>query len=171
MKKKLIIGAGIVLAVFLIFLIILCGGTTSNKVVKKEELITKVSGITCEVKDEENLTYELDTFTNDISFDSNIKNKNYTKATITKNENFKTLGIAFIAKSNEEFTLNISLYKNDEVLKTTSVKFEDGARVNVNLLLENSVDISSEDEFYISFAQTTDCKFVFDTIVFFFDGE
>ena len=31
MKKKLIIGAGIVLAVFLIFLIILCGGTTSKK--------------------------------------------------------------------------------------------------------------------------------------------
>lgn len=171
MKRKIIIGAGIVLAVFVIFLIILCGSATTNKVVTKENLITKVSGITCEVKDEENLTYELDTFTNDISFDSKIKNKHYTKASITKDENFTSLGLAFIVKSNEEFTLNISLYKNDELLKSTSASFEDGRIANVNLLLENGVEITTEDEFYISFEQTTDCKFVFDTIVFFFDGD
>ena len=84
MKRKIIIGAGIVLAVFVIFLIILCGSAATNKVVTKENLITKVSGITCEVKDEENLTYELDTFTNDISFDSNIKTKNYNESRIVK---------------------------------------------------------------------------------------
>ena len=111
MKKKIIIGAGILLAVFVLFLILLGGSSSTNKIVTKEELDVTLTNITCEVKDEENINYDISTMTNDISFDSEIQNKQYTKITINKEKGFQSLGLAFIAKSNEEFTLNISLEK------------------------------------------------------------
>lgn len=169
MKKKLIIAAGVVLAVFVIFLIAICGAAGSNKVVTKEELKTMVTDITCEVKGEDNITYDLETITNDISFDSKIQNKQYTKITINKENGFKSLGVAFIAKANEDFALNISLNKNGTSLKTTTANFEDGQMVNVNLTLDKAVEISSSDVFTITFEQTTNCNFAFDTLVFFFD--
>ena len=46
MKKKLIIGAGIVLSVFILFLIMLGGSSTTNKVVTKEELDVTLTTIT-----------------------------------------------------------------------------------------------------------------------------
>ena len=169
MKKKLIIGAGIVLAVFILFLIMLGGSSSTNKIVTKEELDVTLTTITCEVKDEENIDYNISTITNDISFDSEIQNKQYTKFTINKEKGFNTLGLAFIVKSNEEFTLNVSLEKNGTALTTTSVEFKDGQMRNVNLLLNDAVEILPSDEFTISFSQSTECAFTFDTILFFFD--
>ena len=107
--------------------------------------------------------------TNDISFDSEIQNKQYTKITINKEKGFNSLGLAFIAKSNEEFTLNISLEKNGTSLTTTSVEFKDGQMKNVNLLLNEAVEILPSDEFTISFTQSGECAFTFDTLLFFFD--
>lgn len=169
MKKKLIIGAGIVLAVFVLFLILLGGGSSTNKIVTEEELDITFTNITCEVKDEENINYEISTLTNDISFDSVLQNKQYTKITINKEKGFQSLGLAFIVKSNEEFTLNISLEKNGTSLTSTSVEFKDGAMKNVNLLLNEAVEILESDEFTISFTQSTECSFTFDTLLFFFD--
>lgn len=169
MKKKLIIGAGIVLSVFILFLIMLGGSSTTNKVVTKEELDITLTTITCEVKDEENINYDIPTVTNDISFDSVIQNKQYTKLTINKEKGFNSLGLAFIVKSNEEFTLNVSLEKNGTSLTTTSVEFKDGQMRNVNLLLNEAVEILPSDEFTISFTQSGECAFTFDTLLFFFD--
>lgn len=169
MKKKLIIGAGIVLAVFVLFLILLGGGSSTNKIVTEEELDITLTNITCEVKDEENINYEISTLTNDISFDSVLQNKQYTKITINKEKSFQSLGLAFIVKSNEEFTLNISLEKNGTSLTSTSVEFKDGAMKNVNLLLSEAVEILESDEFTISFTQSAECSFTFDTLLFFFD--
>lgn len=169
MKKKLLIGAGILLTVFLVFLIALCGGATSNKVVTEEELKTIVTNVSCEVKNEENIDYELSTLTNDISFDSEIKNKQYTKIIVNKESGFKSLGAAFIARADEDFDLNISLNKNGTALTTTTINFDGDSMQNVNLLLDESVDISVTDEFTITFEQTADCSFQFDTIIFFFD--
>lgn len=169
MKKKLLIGAGVVLAIFVIFLIAICGAAGSNKVVTKEELETKITNITCEVPDEENINYDLATITNDISFDNNIQNKQYSKIIVNKENGFKSLGVAFIAKSNEDFTLNISLNKNGNSLKSTTVSFEDGQMVNVNLLLDTACEIATTDEFTITFEQTANCSFAFDTLIFFFD--
>lgn len=169
MKKKLIIGAGIVLSVFILFLIMLGGSSTTNKVVTKEELDVTLTTITCEVKDEENINYDIPTVTNDISFDSVIQNKQYTKLTINKEKGFNSLGLAFIVKSNEEFTLNVSLEKNGTSLTTTSVEFKDGQMRNVNLLLNEAVEILPSDEFTISFTQSGESAFTFDTLLFFFD--
>ena len=107
--------------------------------------------------------------TNDISFDSEIQSKQYTKITINKEKGFNTLGLAFIAKSNEEFTLNISLEKNGTSLTSTAVEFKDGEMRNVNLLLDEAVEILPSDEFTISFTQSGECAFTFDTLLFFFD--
>lgn len=169
MKKKIIIGAGIVLAVFVLFLILLGGGSSTNKIVTEEELEVTITNITCEVQDEENINYGLATITNDVSFDSSIQNKQYTKITINKEKGFNTLGLAFIVKSNEEFTLNVSLEKNGTSLTSTSVEFKDGEMRNVNLLLNEAVEILPSDEFTISFTQSGECSFTFDTMLFFFD--
>ncbi len=169
MKKKILIGAGILFTVFIVFLIALCGGSGTDKIVTEEELKTMVSNVTCEVKDDDNITYQLSTLTNDISFDNELQNKQYTKITINQNENFKSLGLAFIVKSNEEFTLNVKLNKNDTVLKSTSLNLSSGNLGNVNLLLDEAVDISTTDDFTITFEQSTDCNFTFDTLLLFFD--
>lgn len=169
MNKKFILIAGILFSVFLIFLIAIGGGTTSNKVVTEEQLNTLVTSVTCEIKDEESVNYELSTLTNDVSFDNTLQNKQYTKITINKENKFNTLGVAFIVKSNEDCSLKISLNKNEEILKTTTINLESGQMGNVNLLLEEYVEILTTDNFTITFEQSPECKFQFDTIIFFFD--
>lgn len=171
MKKKLLIGAGIVLTIFIVFLIAICGSAGSNNVPTEEELKKVITDVTCEVKDSENINYELSTLSNDISFDSELENQQYTKIIVNKEQDFKSLGVAFIVKSNEEMTLNISLNKNETSLKTISLTLKDGVMESANLLLEEEVAISTTDEFTITFEQTTDCSFTFDTMIFFFGQE
>ena len=69
MKKKLLIGAGIVLAVFILFLIIICGGSGTDKVVTQEELEVTISTVTCDVKDDDSIDYDLALLTNDMTFE------------------------------------------------------------------------------------------------------
>jgi len=169
MKKKLIIGAGVLLTIFVIFLIAICGGASSNNTVTEDELKQTITSVTCEVANENNVDYGIDILSNDISFDSVLKSKDYTKITINKEKDFKSLGVAFIARSNEQFSVNATLYKNDEVLKTTTITFEDTKMKSVKLLLENSVEVKTTDNFYIKFEQDGNCEFAFDTLIFFFD--
>lgn len=169
MKKKLIIGAGILLTVFLVFLIVLCGGTGTDKIVTKEELDVTISKVVCEVKDSADIEYDLSLFTNDNLFESNISSKNYTKATLKQEKGFKSLGVAFMMKSNEDTSLNVSLNLNGTSLKTTTVSIEDGKNANVNLILDEAVEVKNTDEFTITFEQSSENSFVFDMLIFFFD--
>lgn len=169
MKKKIIIGAGILLTIFVVFLIAICGSASGNKIVTKEEMETKITNIECHIDNEENITYSLDELTNDISFDSNIKSKNYTKLVINKENSFKTFGVSFAMKSDENFTLNISLNKNGISLVKTEATFEESQIEYINLILDESVEMNTTDEFTITFSQENDCEFAFDTFLFFFD--
>jgi len=169
MKKKLLIGAGIVLAVFILFLIIICGGSGTDKVVTQEELEVTISTVTCDVKDEDSIEYDLALLTNDITFDGDIQEKNYTKLTVNQEKEFASLGVAFMVKSNYDVTLNVALNKNGVELKTTSVTIESGSTGSVNLILDEAVVISATDEFTITFSQTDEYTFAFDTMIFFFD--
>lgn len=172
MKKKMIIIAGVILAIFLVFLILLGGSAGTNKTVTKEEIETNFTNVVCEVfGEEETITYDISTLTNDISFDSILKNKQYTKIKLNNSKDIKSLGIAFIVKSNEDINLNVSLNLNDISLKTTSVELKDGKMKSVNLLLTDAVEITTTDEFTITFEQTENSDFSFDTILFFFDNE
>ena len=76
-----------------------------------------------------------------------------------------------MVKANENCSLNFSLMKGDEVLKTTNISLENGVVQDVNLTLENAVSISANDEFYISINQTGKSPFVFDTMLFFLSEE
>ena len=169
MKNKILIGAGILLTVFIVFLIGICGASGGDKIPTEETINSTFSTVTCEVKDEENVNYDISLLTNDIQFDSAIQKKNYTKVNLNHNTNFATYGVAFLIKSNSEISLNVALMKNDETLKTTTVTIKNGNTVNVDLVLENSVAISSTDNFYISFNNSTNNQFVFDTIITFID--
>ena len=79
MNKKILIGAGILLTVFVLFLILLSGGSGANNVLPEEELTKTIESVTCEVQDEENINYDLGTLTNDIVFDSDLQIKQYNK--------------------------------------------------------------------------------------------
>lgn len=169
MKNKLLIGAGILLTVFIIFLVVICGASGGDKIPTEETLKTTFSNVTCEVKNGSNINYDLALLTNNVEFDNQIQTKNYTKVKLNQTTNFKSLGVAFILKSDSEISLNISLMKNDEILKNTTANLSSNVMSNVDLLLDNSIEISANDNFYISFEQTTTDPFVFDTIITFID--
>lgn len=169
MKNKLLIGAGILLTVFIIFLVVISGASGADKIPTEETLKTTFSNVTCEVKNGSNIDYDLSLLTNNVEFDSQIQTKNYTKVKLNQNTVFRSFGVALILKSDNEISLNISLMKNDEVLKITTVNLSTNVMSNIDLLLENSVFISATDDFYISFEQITTDPFVFDTLITFID--
>ncbi|MFA6706052.1 MAG: hypothetical protein WCS10_07665 [Bacteroidales bacterium] len=169
MKNKLLIGAGILLTVFIIFLLVISGASGGDKIPTEETLKTIFSNVTCEVKNCSNIDYDLSLLTNNVEFDSQIQTKNYTKVKLNQVANFKSFGVVFILKSDYEISLNISLMKNDEVLKTTTANLSTNVMSNIDLLLENSALISATDDFYILFEQTTTDPFVFDTLITFID--
>ena len=169
MKKKLLIGAGVLLTVFIIFLIAICGASGGDKIPTQETLSSTFTNVTCEVKNGNDIDYDLALLTNNVQFDTGLQNKNYTKVKLNQTTNFNSLGVAFVLSSDTDTTLSVSLMKNDEVLKTTTMDLLSGLTSNVDLVLETSVEISSTDEFYIAFDQDTTNPFIFDTIITFID--
>ena len=169
MKNKIIIGAGILLTVFIFFLIAISGASGGDKIVTEEKLKATITNITCQIDDEETINYELNYLTNNIEFDEQIKARNYKKIVVNKQEDIQFLGVAFLVKSTDDTSLNISLTKNGEVVKTSSVNLESDTRASVELLLENTVQYSAGDELAIVISQSKDVSFVFDTMIFFFD--
>lgn len=166
-KNKIIIGAGVVFAIFVILLIVLSGVSGSQNIPKEETLTTNFSSVVCEVEGEENITYDISALTNEIQFDSTIKSKPYTKLTINHSVNFKSHGVAFMLKTSENSNLTLSLKKNNEVLKTISLSTEAGQVNNIDLVLENSIEILTTDELSIVVGSPT--EFVFDTMLIFVD--
>ena len=169
MKNKIIIGAGILLTVFIFFLIAISGASGGDKIVTEEKLKATITNITCQIDDEETINYELNYLTNNIEFDEQIKARKYKKIVVNKQEDIQFLGVAFLVKSTDDTSLNISLTKNGEVVKTSSVNLESDTRASVELLLENTVQYSAGDELAIVISQSKDVSFVFDTMIFFFD--
>lgn len=170
MKGKILFGAGILLTVFIIFLIAICGGSTADKIVTQEELKNTVTTITCEVNEEEdNVTYDLAYLSNDVRFDSELFKKSYSKIIVNQVTDINLLGTAFEVKTTEAATLTFTLTKNGESLKTTTLELESEQVGSVDLLLEKAVNFSASDELAIVISQTDNISFVFDTMIFFFD--
>ena len=61
--------------------------------------------------------------------------------------------------------------RNDEVLKSSQINFENSVEQDVNLSLEQAVEVSATDEFYIAISQEGENQFVFDTMLFFLSEE
>lgn len=177
MRNKILIGVGIALALFVVLLLILCGGAGSGGTVTQEQYESMVSGITAEISESESKIYSLEKLTDDIQFNSEIENKAYTKLTINKTKSFKTLGVVFLTKADNNCSIKFTLMKNDEVLKSTTLSLEADTESDINLLLATSVDISLEDNFYIKVEETglsegeEKTNFVFDSLLSFFDEE
>jgi len=169
MKNKIIIGAGILLTVFIFFLIAICGASGGDKLVTEEELKATITNISCQVDDEETIDYELSYLTNNVEFDEEIKSRNYKKIVINKQTDIHFLGVAFMIKSSDETELNFSLTKNGEVITTSSVNLEADTKASVELLLEESIQCSTNDELAIVISQSGENTFAFDTMLFFFD--
>ena len=106
MKNKIIIGAGILLTVFIFFLIAISGASGGDKIVTEEELKATITNISCQVNDEETINYELSYLTNNIEFDEEIKTRNYKKIVINNQTDINFLGVAFIVKTTDDTTYN-----------------------------------------------------------------
>ena len=170
MKNKILIGAGILLTVFIIFLIAICGGSSTDKIVTEEELKVTIENVTCQVNEEEDdITYQLGYLSNDIQFDNELKTKSYNKIIVNQKVDINFLGTAFMVMPTENATLTFTLTKNGESLKSTTLTLESDEVGNVDLLLENAVNFSASDELAIVISQADNISFVFDTMVFFFD--
>ena len=170
MKNKILIGAGILLTVFIIFLIAICGGSSTDKIVTEEELKVTIENVTCQVNEEEDdITYQLGYLSNDIQFDNELQTKSYNKIIVNQKVDINFLGTAFMVKPTENATLTFTLTKNGEGLKSTTLTLESDEVGNVDLLLENAVNFSASDELAIVISQADNISFVFDTMIFFFD--
>ncbi len=168
-KTKILIGAGIVLAIFIIFLFILAGSSGSNKVPDEKQLKQNITGITCETETQGNFDYDLSTITNETEFDTKISSRKYTRIVINQTKDLKTLGVGFTVRSDESAFITFTLMKNDEVLKSDTLSLASRQVGTVNLSLENAVEISASDEFYIDVTLSEDTTFVVDTFLFFMD--
>lgn len=170
MKNKILIGAGILLTVFVIFLIFLGGAGSTDKIVTEEELKVTIENVTCQVNDEEDdITYQLGYLSNDVQFDNELQTKSYNKIIVNQKVDINFLGTAFMVKPTKDTTLTFTLTKNGESLKSTTLSLESDEVGNVDLLLENAVNFSASDELAIVISQTDNISFVFDTMIFFFD--
>ena len=170
MKNKILIGAGILLTVFVIFLIFLGGAGSTDKIVTEEELKVTIENVTCQVNEEEDdITYQLGYLSNDIQFDNELQTKSYNKIIVNQKVDINFLGTAFMVKPTENATLTFTLTKNGESLKSTTLTLESDEVGNVDLLLENAVNFSASDELAIVISQADNISFVFDTMIFFFD--
>ena len=166
-KKTIIIISAVIVGIFLLLLLFIGGSAGIKNVPKQETLEVNFSGVVCEVNGEEDISYDITTLSNNIQFDSTLKFKNYNKIKIQNIKNFKSLGVAFIMQSTSQTEFTFTLKKNNETLKTYSVEVEMNETKNVDLVLENSVEILTTDEFYIEVNGSA--NFVFDTILFFVD--
>jgi hypothetical protein len=166
---KIIIGVIIAMIIVFIFTLIFLSGATYTNVPTTENLSQVITGVTCEDSDENRTDYDISILTNNTQFENEILSKNYSKITIEHSQSFESLGLAFIIRTNEKTSLEISLMKNDEVLKTTTLEFETGVSQSVNLLLNEANSVSLTDNFYIKISQQQDTTFRFDTMVFYFD--
>ena len=102
MRNKLLIGAGILLTIFIVFLVIICGASSGgNNTLPEDDLKQIVYGVSCDVKDEESIDYDMSILLDETQFNDNIQNKNYTKIKFNQSQNFDSLGIAFMVKANE----------------------------------------------------------------------
>ena len=164
-RKGLIIGGGILLAIFIIFLILIGGANTTKNIPTQETLTQTVTGVTCKVEGDDDVNYEIYLLTNNIQFDSELQQKNYKKIIINHSQDFESLGVAFMAKTSENSTLNFELCKNNEVIKTFSSSVLANEVMNVDLVLEEAVEILSTDEYSVRVTSTS--NFVFDTLLFF----
>ena len=164
-RKGLLIGAGILLTIFIIFLILIGGANTTKNIPTQETLTQVVSGVTCKIEGEDDVNYDIELLTNNIQFDSNIQQKKYNKIIINHSQDFASLGVAFMVKPSANTTLNCELYKNDELIKNYSTTVLANEVANVDLVLEEAVELSSTDEYSVKITSTSD--FVFDTLLFF----
>ncbi len=170
-KTKILIGAGIVLAIFIIFLFILAGSSGSNKIPDEENLKQNITGITCETETQGNFDYDLSTITNETEFDTNISSRKYTKIVINQTQDLKSLGVGFAVKSDSNTLITFTLMKNDEALKSDTLTLESGQTATANLSLENPTEISASDKFYIDVTLSEDTTFAVDTFLFFMELE
>lgn len=164
-RKGLIIGGGIALTIFIIFLILIGGANTTKNIPTQETLTQTVTGVTCQIEGEDDVNYEIYLLTNNIQFDSEIQQKNYKKIVINHSQDFESLGVAFMAKTNENATLNFELCKNNEVIKSFSSSVLANEVINVDLVLDEAVQISTTDEYSVKITSTS--NYVFDTLLFF----
>lgn len=172
MKNKILIGAGILLTILIIGLIIVCGASTTSNTVTQEQYEAMVDSVQVEIDGGVDKNIPLSILTDNIQFNAEIENKPYTKINIINKQNYKSKGIVFLVKSQSDSNIKFSLYKNNELLKSTDLSMEANKTNNVVLLLDSSVQINTTDKFYVLVDSGEEkVNFVFDSLLSYFDEE
>ena len=173
MKNKILIGAGILLTVLILGLIIICGASTPSGTPTKETYEVRVDSVQVEIEGEGARNIPLSILTDNIQFNAEIENKEYTDIKIINKQNYKSKGIVFLAKAESDSNIKFSLYKNNELLQSAEVSFKEGEPADVALLLESSVCVNKDDNFHIKVERNEgdETRFVFDSLLSFFDEE
>lgn len=172
MKNKLLMGVGIAFAIFVVFLLILCGGSSSSGgTVTQEQYEILVDKIQVRKLDDEIKNIPLSILTDNIQFNAEIENNAYKRIEILNKKNYKSKGVVFLVKAESDSNITFTLYKNDEVLKSTNLSLEANTPTDVELLLSTSIEINTTDKYFVEIGEVGENKtrFVFDCLLSFFD--
>ena len=86
-KNKILIGAGILLTVLILGLIIICGASTPSGTPTKETYEVRVDSVQVEIEGEGARNIPLSILTDNIQFNAEIENKEYTDIKIINKQN------------------------------------------------------------------------------------
>lgn len=144
--------------------------------VRKDQLINLIDGIQCETIYDNLYFYQIETLTNNTSFDEEIIFDSYSKLTLKTKENCEIKGIAFVVRSLQNANLNFQVLIQDEVLLEKEYNLMANTNEFVSLFLTESVLVSDANFLTINITQIADeldenfeyANFAFDSFLIFF---
>ena len=145
--------------------------------VREDQLLNLIDGIQCETIYNSQYFYQIETLTNNTSFDENIMFDSYSKLTLKTKENCEIKGIAFVVRSLQNANLNFKVLIQDEVLLQKEYNLMRDTNDFVSLFLTESVLVSEEKLLTINITQIVDeldenfeyANFAFDSFLVFFE--
>ena len=134
-----------------------------------------IGGITAKTIDNIYYSYDLETLTNSIKFDSNIQNEIYDEIQIENKANFKMFAFYLYVKVENTCTLSFDLYLNNNLLKQIEHSFSDNEEFVLEYFFDSDIEVSVNDNLVIKVSQMIDGeqqepskKMVFDNLIIFF---
>ena len=144
--------------------------------VREDQLINLIDGIQCETIYNNLYFYQIETLTNNISFDEEIMFDSYSKLTLKTKENCEIKGIAFVVRSLQKANLNFQVLIQDEVLLGKEYNLTENTNEFVSLFLNESVLVGDNNLLTINISEQVDeldenfeyTTFAFDSFLIFF---
>lgn len=142
-------------------------------IVSEKEYHKLFSGVNAFYNEEESINYEMKLLVDNKEFNHEIESKQYCKLDINLQQNCQIKGIVFLVRSSENVDLEFTVFNDLEIVKNKTKFFTKNSSTEVDLFFENTLNISTSNEFYIEIKQPKNedkkVSFQFDSLVIFLE--